>query len=255
MNNQLIQISKNLSNQSQEQLIELSKKLKPYLKQYLESKGAISHIYLDWLQKEVTTNEAKKYVQPFMEELGISKGYLSKLRTVNTFRQETLEGEPDTFLQWFDSHGIDKQYQLTKVNFNDVVLLWQEGEKVSHETLKTLKDNIYKPKAPSPQQTEEDVECERLGIDQERRDFLEIIIKNETLNLINDYRLANYWSGLSKDELLILIEQMLAVGRSNEPCNFELRLRNLIGHEIRLRDERKQENIERDEEKRSYVGL
>ena len=255
MNNQLIKVSKDLSNQSQSQLIELSNKLQPYLKQYIESKGAISHIYLEWLKREATTNEAKKYVQPFMEELGISKGYLSKLRTVNTYRQETLEGEPDSFLKWFDSHGIDKQYQLAKANFNDVVVLWQEGEKVSYETLQTLKDNTYKPTAPTPQLTEEDKECIRLGIGKERRDFLDLIINNETLNFINDYRLANYWSGLTKDELLIMIEQMLAVNRGNEPCPFELRLRDLIGHEIRIRDQKKQENIERDKDKRNYVGL
>ena len=79
---------------------------------------------------KTASKEAKTYAQPFLEELGISKGYISKLRTVNAFR-ELHSTEPDTFFKWFDSHGTFKQYQLAKANFNDVVVLWSIGETVS----------------------------------------------------------------------------------------------------------------------------
>ena len=139
-NIELIQTTTHLSQQTTEELKQLNLKLKPYLQQYDESKGAISCIYSEWLK--TASKEAKTYPQPFLDELGISKGYISKLRTVNAFREENVS-EPDSFFKWFDSHGIDKQYQLAKANFNDVVVLWSVGEKVSYETLKDLKNKVH----------------------------------------------------------------------------------------------------------------
>ena len=84
-----------------------------------------------------------------------------------------------------------------------------------------------------------------------------MIIKNENLGLINDHRLANYWSGLTDDEVLTLIEQKLIVGRQGkpEPSKLEIRLRELIFREIRIREELKKESAERDQEKRSWIGV
>ena len=57
------------------------------------------------------------------------------------------------------------------------------------------------------------------------------------------------------DELLEMVRHQLVEGRSIDISPFELRLRDLIGHEIRLRDERKKESLERQQEKRSYIGI
>ena len=219
-NNELIQTTTtHLSQQSTKELNELNQKLKPYLQQYDECKGAMSFIYSEWLKK--ASKEAKIYAQPFLNELGISKGYINKLRSVNTFR-DLHSSEPNTFFKWFDSHAIDKQYQLAKANFNDVVVLWSIGEKVSYETLKDLKNKVHP-----------------LG------KKLDKVEEKEQPSKPNP----------SFDELLDLIKLKLVEDRTNEPSKCELRLRELIVHEIRLRDERTNASIERQQEKLSYVGI
>lgn len=213
-NIELIQTTTHLSQQTTQELKQLNLKLKPHLQQYDESKGAISFIYSEWLK--TASKEAKTYAQPFLDELGISKGYISKLRTVNAFR-ELHSTEPDTFFKWFDSHGTFKQYQLAKANFNDVVVLWSIGEKVSQKTLDDLKNKVH-PLGKKPDK------------------------KKHTK------------ADPSMDELLDMVKHQLVEGRNSEPSPLELRLRELIFHEIRLREERK-ESLERQQEKRSYVGI
>ena len=125
-------------------------------------------------------------------------------------------------------------------------------------SLKNLKNKVIPlGKTEPPTKTEEDRECIRLGIDKERRDFLDLILNNNNLSLINDYRLANYWSGLTDDEVLTLIEQKLIISRQGkpEPSKLEIRLRELIFREIRIREDQKKESAERDQEKRSWIGV
>ena len=215
INNELILIDTHIDQQSSKELNELNLKLKPYLIEYDKCKGAISFIYSEWLK--TASKQAKTYAQPFLNELGISKGYISKLRTVNAFREENVS-EPDSFFKWFDSHGIDKQYQLAKANFNDVVVLWSIGEKVSHETLKDLKNKVH-PLGKKPDK------------------------KKHTK------------TNPSMDELLDMVKLQLVEGRNSEPSPLELRLRELIFHEIRLREDQKKESVERQQEKRSYIGI
>ena len=255
MSNQLIQISKNLQPQTQHELQELNKKLQPHLKQYDQAAIAISEIIARWSKN--ASPEAKKFARPFFNSLGISKGYLSKLTQIENYKQEALKEEPKEFEEWFDSHGIDTRYELTKIHFLDMVVLWQEGKKVSYETVKNLKNKVIPLGETKPStKTEEDKECIRLGISKNRREFLDLIVNNNDLSLITDYRLANYWSGLTDDEVLTLIEQKLIVGQGKpEPSKLEIRLRELIFREIRLRDKRKEESAERDQEKRSWIGV
>ena len=84
-----------------------------------------------------------------------------------------------------------------------------------------------------------------------------MIVNNDNLSLIKDYKLANLWSVLTDDEVLTIIEQKLIVARQGnpEPSKLEIRLRELIFREIRLRDKRKEESAERDQEKRSWIGV
>ena len=257
MSNHLIQISKNLEPQTQHELQILNNKLQPHLKQYDQAAIAISEIIARWSKN--ASPEAKKFARPFFLSLGISKGYLSKLTQIESYKQEALKEEPKEFEEWFDSHGIDTRYELTKIHFLDMVVLWQEGKKVSYETVKSLKNKVIPlGESDTPKtKTEEDRECIRLGISKDRRDFLDLIIKNENLALINDHRLANYWSGLTDDEVLTLIEQKLIVGRQGkpEPSKLEIRLRELVFREIRIREDLKKESAERDQEKKSWIGV
>ena len=256
MNNQLIQISKNLEPQTQHELQILNNKLQPHLKQYDQSALAISDIVVRW--SKTASPEAKKFARPFFNSLGISKGYLSKLTQIENYKQEALKEEPKEFEEWFDSHGIDTRYELTKIHFLDMVVLWQEGKKVSYETVKNLKNKVIPlGETKLSTKTEEDRKCIRLGISKDRREFLDLIVNNNDLSLITDYRLANYWSGLSDEEVLTLIEQKLIIGRQGkpEPSKLEIRLRELIFREIRIREELEKESAARDQEKRSWIGV
>ena len=256
MNNQLIQISKNLEPQTQHELQILNNKLQPHLKQYDQSALAISDIVVRW--SKTASPEAKKFARPFFNSLGISKGYLSKLTQIENYKQEALKEEPKEFEEWFDSHGIDTRYELTRIHFLDMVVLWQEGKKVSYETVKNLKNKVIPlGETKLSTKTEEDRECIRLGISKDRREFLDLIVNNNDLSLITDYRLANYWSGLSDEEVLTLIEQKLIIGRQGkpEPSKLEIRLRELIFREIRIREELEKESAARDQEKRSWIGV
>ena len=118
------------------------------------------------------------------------------------------------------SHGTFKQYQLAKANFNDVVVLWSVGEKVSYETLKDLKNKIHPLGKKLDKEEEQPTK------------------PNPSL-----------------DELLELVKLKLVEDRTNEPSKCELRLRELIFHEINLREKRKKENAERQQEKLSYIGI
>ena len=101
----LLPTNTKLGEESKQQLTELGNKLKPYLKAYQESRGAIAHIYTHW--KTTAKEGAKKYAEQFMQDIGISKGYLSKLKTVNDFRQKLIDsGEPESFVHWYESQGI-----------------------------------------------------------------------------------------------------------------------------------------------------
>ena len=121
--------------------------LQSYLQKYDECRGAMSFIYSEWLKK--ASKEAQKYAQPFLNELGISRSYVSRLRTVNNFR-ELHSSEPDSFFKWFDSHGIYKQYQLANVlHFYDRsivdILAYLNISKIKPPTqiLEFLKNNKY----------------------------------------------------------------------------------------------------------------
>ena len=83
-NIELIQTKNHLSHQTTQELKQLNQKLKPYLQQYDESKGAISLIYSEWLK--TASKQAKTYSQPLLDEFAMSKGYLSKQLVTNFFK-------------------------------------------------------------------------------------------------------------------------------------------------------------------------
>ena len=66
-----------LNYQAQQQLEDLNNRLNPYLEQYDNCRNSIVETYRNL--KTSAHKSAIEYAETFIEEIGISKGYLSKL--------------------------------------------------------------------------------------------------------------------------------------------------------------------------------
>ena len=234
----LVPTNTKLGNESIRQLTELGNALKPYLKSYSESRGAIAHIYTHW--KTTAKEGAKKYAEQFMQNIGISKGYISKLNKVNIFRQELIDkGEPESFISWYESQGIYNQYEMTKIIFKDLVMLWENKMNVSRETLKALKANCLGDTRRKDVKDDQGLQHLKrfLNVDNERVGFLkECIIDSKELPLINDLYLAHCFSSLSEENLLTLIKQKISSNPRTELSSFESKLRLIMIEEMEYRE-------------------
>ena len=81
-----IELTNELNYQAQEQLKYLNNRLNPYLEQYDKCRNSIVDIYRNW--KTLANESAIAYAEPFIEQIGISKGYLSKLNQIDKFKAE-----------------------------------------------------------------------------------------------------------------------------------------------------------------------
>ena len=143
-----IEPTNELNYQAQEQLKDLNNRLNPYLEQYDKCRKSIVETYRDW--KTSANKTAIEFAEPFIEEIGISKGYLSKLNQIDKFKAEYIKlSWHDDFLDWFDSHGTEKCYLLSKAGLDKASQLHMSNEKVS---LRNLKEYIKE----KPKNTKED---------------------------------------------------------------------------------------------------
>ena len=135
-----IELTNELNYQAQEQLKELNNRLNPYLEQYDKCRNSIVDIYRNW--KTLANKSAIAYAEPFIEEIGISKGYLSKLNQIDKFKAEyrriwgIRDNQNDEFLNWYESHGTEKCYLLSKAGLDKASGLQMNDEKVSLRNLK-----------------------------------------------------------------------------------------------------------------------
>ena len=138
--NLTIKPTSELNYQAQEQLKELNNRLNPYLEQYDKCRNSIVDIYRNW--KTLANKSAIAYAEPFIEEIGISKGYLSKLNQIDKFKAEyrriwgIRDNQNDEFLNWYESHGTEKCYLLSKAGLDKASGLQMNDEKVSLRNLK-----------------------------------------------------------------------------------------------------------------------
>ena len=75
-----IEATSELSYKAQQQLEDLNNGLNPYLEQYDNCKNSIVETYRHW--RNSANKSAIEYAEPFIEVLGIIKGYLSKLNQI-----------------------------------------------------------------------------------------------------------------------------------------------------------------------------
>ena len=192
-----IELNNELNYQAEEQLKELNNRLNPYLKQYDNCRNSIVETYRNW--KTSANKSAIAYAEPFIEEIGISKGYLSKLNQIDKFKTEYIKlGWEDDFLEWFDSHGTEKCYLLCKAGLAKASELHMSNEKVS---LRNLKEYI--------------------------KDSKTVETKEETLSIPND------------DDLLAMIKRRLETEKSLDISEFESKLRLLLIQKMEERDKNK----------------
>ena len=193
-----IEPTNELNYQAQEQLKDLNNRLNPYLEQYDNCRNSIVETYRNW--KTSANKSAIAFAEPFIEEIGISKGYLSKLNQIDKFKAEYKKlGWQDDFLDWFDSHGTEKCYLLSKAGLNKASELHMSNEKVS---LRNLKDYIKDSKTVEPQE--------------------------ETLSIPND------------DDLLEMIKKRLETDNGLDISDFESQLRLILISRMEKREEYKQ---------------
>ena len=218
-----IEYSDKLGPQTKHELEVLNKRLQPYLQQYDHSRAMIGHLYSQWRGSASTS--ARKYADPFIQELGISRSYMSKLKQLIEWKKEHLTNEPQEFIDWFGAHGITTQYTLTKLKFIDVVNLWDTGANVSREIveeLKRSKENLIPPPQQARKDTDEKfeqalkLEIKRFANLEDRREHLEHLIDHEGLKHINSYTRAHHWSGLDEEDLIALLRQKLDISPTFE---------------------------------------
>tara|TARA_R100000742_G_C4259494_1_gene77316 strand:+ start:463 stop:1095 length:633 start_codon:yes stop_codon:yes gene_type:complete len=186
-----------LNYQAQQQLEDLNNRLNPYLEQYDNCRNSIVETYRNW--KTSANKSAIEYAEPFIEEIGISKGYLSKLNQIDKFKSnfKRLGWYDDDFLDWFDSHGTEKCYLLCKAGLDKASELHMSNQKVS---LRNLKEYI---KAKSEE------------------------TKEETLTIPND------------EDLLNRVKQRLDQDIGLDVSPFASRLRELIIQKMEEREKQK----------------
>ena len=195
-----IEPTNELNYQAQEQLKELNNRLNPYLEQYDKCRNSIVDIYRNW--KTLANKSAIAYAEPFIEEIGISKGYLSKLNQIDKFKSEYKKlSWHDDSLDWFDSHGTEKCYLLCKAGLAKASELHMSNEKVS---LRNLKDYIKDSKTVGPQE--------------------------ESPSIPND------------DDLLEMIKKRLELEKGLDISDFESQLRQILISRMEKREEYKQNN-------------
>ena len=242
--NLTIKPTSELNYQAQEQLKELNNRLNPYLEQYDKCRNSIVEIYRNW--KTLANKSAIAYAEPFIEEIGISKGYLSKLNQIDKFKAEYIKlGWEDDFLDWYDSHGTEKCYLLSKAGLEKASQLHMSGEKVSR---RNLEEYIAENRKTDPKQatywTPTDVSRQQVQEALENRDEsqlkkVEDMVNNPDLKYLDEFEVAYKWSIIKQEELIKIIKQKLVIDSSEKISEFESELRLMLIATMEERDKKK----------------
>ena len=238
-----------LSYQAQQQLEYLNNRLNPYLEQYDNCRNNIVETYRHW--RNSVNKSAIEYAEPFIEGLGISKGYLSKLNQIDKFKSEYRklwcihDNDNDEFLNWYDSHGTEKCYLLCKAGLDKASQLQMSNEKVSR---RNLKEYIAENRKPDPKQatywTPTDVSRQQVQDALENRDQSQLkkvkdMVNNPDLKYLNEFDVAYKWSIIKPEELIKIIKQKLVIDSSEKLSDFESELRQMLIATTEERDKKK----------------
>ena len=92
----------------------------PLLREYQQgyhAKHQIAKLYLNC--RDGWSNQAREVNKQIIEQLDISKGYLSKVQSIMDFRSENVVRDAQ-LLSFFDGHPVSVQYYLTKLTVSEI---------------------------------------------------------------------------------------------------------------------------------------
>lgn len=131
--------------------------LMPLLEEYQQgyhAKHQIAKLYLNC--RKGWSIEARQVNKQIIEQLDISKGYLSKVQTIMDFRDEYVIRDA-RLLSFFDGHPVSVQYYLTKLSVSEIKERMRAGGAFRQRELeqKVSVGNSEQPKLPTEKQQQD----------------------------------------------------------------------------------------------------
>jgi hypothetical protein len=131
--------------------------LMPLLREYQQGYHAKHHIAKLYLNcRDGWSNEAREVNKQIIEQLDISKGYLSKVQAVMDFRSRKLPDNAE-LLAFFDGHPVTVQYYMTRLTAHEIEdrMLWGHQFTRGWFEAKVSPGNSGKPKQLTEKQQQD----------------------------------------------------------------------------------------------------
>ena len=90
------------------------------------AKASIAEFYLG--KKSEYTDGVKKLLEPLVEQLGVSAGYISQVKKTKEFKESIAN---PSLKEWVDEHPVTVQYRLSKVPTEELTRKMMTGEHFS----------------------------------------------------------------------------------------------------------------------------
>lgn len=131
--------------------------LMPLLREYQQgyhAKHQIAKLYLN--SRDGWSVEAREVNKEIMDQLDISKGYLSKVQVIMDFRKAKLPDNPE-LLAFFDGHPVTVQYYMTRLSPYEIEnrMLWGHPFTRKYFEEKVSPGNSEQPKLPTEKQQQD----------------------------------------------------------------------------------------------------
>ena len=183
-----------LSEKGQQQVNDFIEYLRPRYSTIKDGEITKEEVARHYLEMEASyTDGAKARISTLTEGLGISKGYLSKIRNAGKLLEE-YSGSPTTS-KWIEEHPVSCQYLMGRVSHND---LYRKISSGTHFTKSELETIIKKNKEETVSQPTEETKT-HYQLQQER--FKQMVESDEKQLIRTTGAAACYMSGNRKDVL------------------------------------------------------
>ena len=129
----------------------------PLLREYQQGYHAKHHIAKLYLNcRDGWSHEAREVNKQIIEQLDISKGYLSKVQSIMDFRSENVVRDAQ-LLSFFDGHPVSVQYYLTKLTVSEIKERMLAGGVFRQRELeqKVSVGNSEQPRLPTEKQQQD----------------------------------------------------------------------------------------------------
>lgn len=175
-----------------------------------------------YLEQENLTDGADKVITGINEALGISKGYLSKIRTagkfINSLGNDIHSQKVKSFVE---EHPVSTQYYMTKMDVEDITDKMKSGERFSfREAQEFPRGNqpeiVVTEVTPAPEPVQSELEKER--------EILKQKIDDESLEFITSFGSAKaYLAGSTADVVRAAIQRVMEIECGSQQMESMLR--------------------------------